>query len=101
MVAVKNSMKRRLARSPWARMIVGSVSRPARMSAGGGMVWSVKIIGCLAIGPHPPRLLLYGIKVVMQYKKGNRGCPRLCHLRITGCGRYSSDSSFADFDPAE
>src|SRR3989442_1749348 len=29
-VAVKNSMKRRLARSPWARMIVGNVSRPAR-----------------------------------------------------------------------
>jgi hypothetical protein len=37
MVAVKNSMKPRLARSPGARIIVGSVSRPARTS-GGGMI---------------------------------------------------------------
>src|SRR6266851_2802740 len=73
MVAVKNSMKRRLARSPWARMIAGSISMPARTSAGGGMIWSVKMIGCLAIGPHPSTPpLLYGIKDVMQYKQGKK-----------------------------
>ena len=37
-------MKRCLARSPWARMIVGSVSRPARTSAGGGTICSVETI---------------------------------------------------------
>jgi hypothetical protein len=38
MLAVKNSMKRRLARSPWARIMDGSASRPARISAGGGTI---------------------------------------------------------------
>lgn len=37
----------RLARSPSARMIVVGVSRPARTSAGGGMIWSVKLNSCL------------------------------------------------------
>src|SRR6266851_6832971 len=45
MLAVKNSMKRRLARSPWARTIAGSASIPARISAGGGLISSVKRIG--------------------------------------------------------
>jgi len=38
MLAVKNWMKRRLARSPRARTIVGNASRRARMSAGGGTI---------------------------------------------------------------
>ena len=38
MMAVKNSMKRRLARSPLARIITGSISSPARTSAGGGTI---------------------------------------------------------------
>jgi uncharacterized protein len=38
MLAVRNSMKRRLARSPWARTIAGSASIPARISAGGGLI---------------------------------------------------------------
>src|SRR5713101_5885752 len=52
-------LKRRLARSPWARMIVGSVSRPARTSAGGGTICSVvKMIACLAMGPTPPPAII-------------------------------------------
>ena len=35
MFAVKNSMKRSLVRAPAAAIAAGSVSRPARMSAGG------------------------------------------------------------------
>jgi hypothetical protein len=40
MLAVKNSMKRRLARSPLLRIIAGRASRPARTSAGGGVTSS-------------------------------------------------------------
>lgn len=36
--AVKNSIKLWLARSPRARIIAGSASRPARTSAGGGTI---------------------------------------------------------------
>ncbi len=43
-LAVKNSMKRRLARSPWARTIAGSASSPARISAGGGLI-SITTLG--------------------------------------------------------
>jgi alkylation response protein AidB-like acyl-CoA dehydrogenase len=47
MLAVKNSMKRRLVRSPWARIIAGSASSPARTSAGGGTISSVsRILNC-------------------------------------------------------
>jgi hypothetical protein len=42
MFAVKNSMKRRLARSPRARMIEGKASSPARTSAGGSTISSIK-----------------------------------------------------------
>ena len=44
-LAIKNSMKPQLARSPWARTIAGKASSPARMSAGGGLISSVKRIG--------------------------------------------------------
>ena len=53
MLAVKNSMKRRLARSPWARITVGSASRPARTSAGGGTISSVSRMGGFGIGWEP------------------------------------------------
>ncbi len=58
-LAVKNSMKRRLARSPWARTIAGSASIPARISAGGGLISSVKRIGGLGTLGGPPRLPLF------------------------------------------
>jgi hypothetical protein len=38
MLAVKNAMKGRMARSPWTRIMDGSASRPARISAGGGTI---------------------------------------------------------------
>jgi hypothetical protein len=41
MLAVENSKKGRLARSPWARIIAGSLSSPARTSAGSGMIFLV------------------------------------------------------------
>src|SRR5260370_38035515 len=59
MLAVKNSMKRRLARSPWARTIAGSASIPARISAGGGLISSVKRIGAFGTSAAPPRPLLF------------------------------------------
>jgi len=56
MLAVKNSMKRRLVRSPWARIMDGSASRPARINNGGGTISPVKMIGCLLGTPKaPPR----------------------------------------------
>ena len=59
MLAVKNSMKRRLARSPWARTIAGKASSPARISAGGGLISSVKRIGGFGTFGGPPRPLLF------------------------------------------
>jgi hypothetical protein len=47
MVAVKNSIKRRPARSPCAAIAAGSISSPACTRAGGGMIWSAKMIGSL------------------------------------------------------
>jgi hypothetical protein len=55
MLAVKNSMNLRLARSPWARIIDGSASNPARTSAGGGTISSVSRIRGFGIGWAPPR----------------------------------------------
>jgi hypothetical protein len=49
MLAVKNSMKRRLVRSPRSRMMAGSASSPARTSAGGGVSASVSRIGGFGI----------------------------------------------------
>ena len=53
MAAVKNSMKRPLARSPRARIITGSVSSPAQTSAGGGTISSVSRIGCFGKASEP------------------------------------------------
>src|SRR6266852_5521448 len=58
-LAVKNSMKRRLARSPWARTIAGSASIPARISAGGGLISSVKRIGGFGTSAALPGPLLF------------------------------------------
>jgi hypothetical protein len=52
--AVKNSMKRRLARSPQARIMAGSASRPARTSTSGGVISSASTIGCFAIIARKP-----------------------------------------------
>jgi hypothetical protein len=46
-VAVKNSMKRRLSRSPSTRTIAGSASRLARTNAGGGYY---------SVGQHNPAM---------------------------------------------
>jgi hypothetical protein len=54
MVAVKNSMKRRLTRSPRARIIAGRASRPARMSVSGGFYLMSSRIGAFGIGSAPP-----------------------------------------------
>src|SRR5216683_6612656 len=75
MLAVKNWMKRRLARSPGARTIVGNASRPARMSAGGGTISSVRMIGCLAtIRPLPSTAFFLAHKAhyVLQTSFGGR-----------------------------
>jgi hypothetical protein len=45
MLAVKNSMKRWLARSPRPRMMAYNVSKPARTRAGGGLSASLSRIG--------------------------------------------------------
>ena len=58
MVAVKNSMKRSAGAFARARIMAGSASSPARTSAGGGTISSVKTIGCLlATLESPPRPL--------------------------------------------
>jgi hypothetical protein len=51
--------ERRLARSPWARIIAGSASSPARTSAGGGTISSVSRIGGLGIRREPSPFLAY------------------------------------------
>src|SRR5260370_5554861 len=74
MLAVKNSMKQRPARSPWARIMDGSVSRPARFSAGGGTISSVKMIGCL-LDTVRPLSGLSGISLMRTDQKGiNLSC---------------------------
>jgi hypothetical protein len=44
MLALKNSMKLRVARSPSTRVIAGSASRPVRISADGGAISSVRSV---------------------------------------------------------
>ena len=60
MLAVKNSMKRSLVSRAGAAIAAGSVSRPARTSAGGAAMASssVKIMGSLGLLGHAIRRLL-------------------------------------------
>ena len=68
MLAVKNSTKRRLARSPWARIMDGSASSPARASAGGGAISSLKMMGSLdTLRTLPVSTFLRITKDVMAY----------------------------------
>jgi hypothetical protein len=52
--AVKNSMKRRLVRSPQARIMASSASSLARTSTSGGVISSLSTIGGFAIIARKP-----------------------------------------------
>jgi hypothetical protein len=93
MVAVKNSMKRRPARSPWARIIAGSVSSPARTSAGGGTQRPERVSICptaVSSAPHE-----WSRKVLGPFKRRSSatcsGLSQTAPKNNLKCGRSGPD----------